>query len=134
MMTRKKNPKSNEQTRIRPNEATLRASYLEQAANLLASTSKSVNDGPALLSKMYVDELKEVKFTYQILTEKEVRRSRCTRCNRIWVENGSGDNGMRIKVTKTHIIRKCTDCGAVKKLVRNKNYKSRNEKAAKISN
>lgn len=83
---------------------------------------------------MYMDELKEVKFTYQMLTEKELRRSHCTRCNRLWVENASGDGGMKIKVTRTHIIRSCTDCGAVKKLVRNKNYKSRNEKAAESSN
>lgn len=145
-----KNKTSNRNSTPKINESILRVGFLEQAAQLLATKSrfnffnfltsfhiskliflllgKSKNDGISLLSKNYMNELKEVRFVQQILLDKTIQRNFCRKCKRIWITNNSGDNGMMIKITKKHLFRYCTDCGASTKFVRNENYKSRNEK------
>uniref|UniRef100_A0A914PI08 Uncharacterized protein n=1 Tax=Panagrolaimus davidi TaxID=227884 RepID=A0A914PI08_9BILA len=113
----------------RPNETSLRISFLQQAAKLMAEKSKSKNDIPSLLSKLYMEELAEVRNIQQTLLSKDFRRSFCRCCNRIWIPNQNGENGIEVKMSKDRIYRKCTDCNSIASFVRNPKYRSRNEKS-----
>uniref|UniRef100_A0A914YSG9 Uncharacterized protein n=1 Tax=Panagrolaimus superbus TaxID=310955 RepID=A0A914YSG9_9BILA len=113
----------------KPNETSLRISFLQQAAKLMAEKSHSKNDTPSLLSKLYMEELNEVRNIQQTLLSKDLRRSYCRYCNRIWIPDQSGENGIDVKITKDRIYRKCKDCNSMASFVRNPKYQSRNEKA-----
>lgn len=72
----------------------------------------------------------EVKNVQQTMLSKDFRRSYCRHCNRVWVPNQTGDNGIEVKFIKKKVIRRCKDCGTSASFVRNPKYRSRNEKPA----
>lgn len=76
-----------------------------------------------------MEELSEVRNVHQTLFSKDFRRSYCRRCNRIWIPNQSGDNGIEVKMKKNRVYRRCKDCQAEASFVRHPKYKSRNEKS-----
>jgi RNase P subunit RPR2 len=130
-MGRSGNPKHKPQEinqHPKPNETALRISFLQQAAKLMAEKSESKNDTPSLLSKLYMEELHEVRNIHQTLLSKDIRRSYCRHCNRLWIPNRTRDNGIDVKITK-RIYRQCKDCGSISSFVRNPKYCSRNEKS-----
>uniref|UniRef100_A0AC35FTS0 Recombination activating protein 1 n=1 Tax=Panagrolaimus sp. PS1159 TaxID=55785 RepID=A0AC35FTS0_9BILA len=96
----------------KPNETSLRISFLQQAAKLMAEK-----------------KLAEVRNIQQTFLSKDFRRSFCRCCNRIWIPNKNGENGIEVKMSKDRIYRKCTDCNSIASFVRNPKYRSRNEKS-----
>uniref|UniRef100_A0A914DFY8 Uncharacterized protein n=1 Tax=Acrobeloides nanus TaxID=290746 RepID=A0A914DFY8_9BILA len=106
----------------RLNESALRVSFLCEAAALLIQNSSSKSDAFNALSKLYVNEVKEVCFVEQLRVDKSVKRMFCSKCKRFWLPDKSNKSPFLIHRGNKCLTRKCRDCEMRSKILYQHSY------------